>query len=30
MVNGKERFRGCVNPVLLRRFLEAESRGREA
>ena len=25
-VNGKERFRGCVNLVLLKRLLEAESK----
>ena len=27
-VNGKVRFKGVVNPVLLERLLEAESRGR--
>jgi glutaredoxin len=27
-VDGKVRFRGVVNPVLLERLLEAESRGR--
>jgi hypothetical protein len=29
-VNGKVRFRGKVNPVLLNRLLEAESRPPEA
>ncbi len=28
LVNGKVRFRGRVNPVLLERLLRAESRGR--
>jgi glutaredoxin len=28
VVDGKERFRGVVNPVLLERMLLAESRGR--
>jgi glutaredoxin len=27
-VDGKERFRGVVNPVLFERLLRAESRGR--
>lgn len=29
-VNGKVRFRGLVNPTLLERLLEAESRGNSA